>query len=266
VDKLGRVSVENVTKAIQAETKLVSIMFASNEIGTIQPISEIAKELQKRNILFHTDAVQAVGHVPIDVKKIGVDFLSASAHKFNGPKGIGFLYVKQNLELPPLIYGGGQERGLRGGTENVASIVGMATALEESVQMLASETTRIQKLTSKLVERIKGNLANVLPSLSVIVNGDSNNKLYSIVSLTFSGGVLGESIVHGLGLKDICLSTASACHAGSNLPSHVLRAIGLTDEQALSTIRISLGRYNTTAEVETIADNLVRLLAKTATA
>ncbi|MCP1662125.1 cysteine desulfurase [Methanocalculus sp. AMF5] len=245
VDNTGRVSVEDVKAAIRDNTKLVSIMFANNEIGTIQPIAEIGRILCECGILFHTDAVQAVGHIPVSVSDLQVDFLTASAHKFNGPKGVGMLYKRSGLELPPLIFGGEQERGLRAGTENVAGIVAAGYAIEESIAKMDEST---QKLTEMVYLTVKGILTR-LPAARL--NGDFENRLPGIINFSFDGAS-GGSLMHLLDLKGICVSTSSACNSGQDTPSHVLLALGLTEEQAKSAIRISYGRYNTVDQVEAI--------------
>jgi cysteine desulfurase len=242
VDKTGRVSVDNVKAAIKPHTKLVSIMLANNEIGTIQPIAEIGRLLKGESILFHTDAVQAVGHIPVNVSDLQVDFLTASAHKFNGAKGTGILYKRLGLDLSPLVFGGEQERGLRAGTENVAGIVAAGYAIEESVGEIADTSKRLKAMVEDTVNGIK----ETIPS--VRVNGDSECRLPGMVNLCFDG-VSGESLMHLLDLKGICVSTSSACTSGKDDPSHVLLAFGLTEQQAKSAIRISYGKYNCADEV-----------------
>ncbi|GFP32946.1 cysteine desulfurase, partial [Candidatus Hakubella thermalkaliphila] len=199
-----------------------------------------------RGILFHTDAVQAVGHIPVNVKDLQVDFLTASAHKFNGAKGTGILYRRSGLELSPLVFGGEQERGLRGGTESVAGIVAAGYAIEESVSEMAETAKRLKEMVATTITRIKSKI----PSVRVI-NGDTECRLPGTVNLGFEG-VSGESLMHMLDLKGICVSTSSACTSGKDEPSHVLRALGLTEQQAKSAIRISYGKYNTADETNTI--------------
>jgi cysteine desulfurase len=241
----GSVSISDLTAAIQPNTKLVSIMFANNEVGTIQPIAEIGRYLRGKDIQFHTDAVQAVGHVPIDVKEFWVDYLSASAHKFNGPKGIGFLYRRSGMKLPPLIYGGEQEYGQRAGTENVAEIVGLGYALEESVAEMASMKEKLSTIVKAATDGLKAAIPNIR------INVEESNRLPGIINVTFPHAS-GESMMHLLDLKGICVSTSSACAAGSDEPSHVLLALGLSEHQAKSSIRISFGRYNTEEEAKII--------------
>jgi len=242
VDKTGRASVDNVKAAIKPHTKLVSIMLANNEIGTIQPIAEIGRLLKDESILFHTDAVQAVGHIPVNVSDLQVDFLTASAHKFNGAKGTGILYKRSGLDLSPLVFGGEQERGLRAGTENVAGIVAAGCAIEESVGEIADTSKRLKAMVEDTVNGIK----ETIPS--VRVNGDSECRLPGTVNLCFDC-VSGVSLMHLLDLKGICVSTSSACTSGKDEPSHVLLALGLTEQQAKSAIRISYGKYNCADDV-----------------
>jgi len=245
VDATGQVSLEDLKVAIKHNTKLVSIMLANNEIGTIQPINQIGAFLKGQNILFHTDAVQAVGHISVDVDDLRVDFLTASAHKFNGAKGTGILYKRSGLNLPPLVFGGEQERGLRAGTENVAGIVSAGFAIEESVSEMAEEAKRLRSLVEVTVEGIREKIP------SVNVNGDIKSCLPGTVNLGFNG-ISGESLMHLLDLKGIYVSTSSACTSGKDEPSHVLLALGLSEQQAKSAIRISYGRYNTTDEAKVI--------------
>lgn len=245
VDSNGCVSVNDVKSAIKPTTKLVSIMFANNEIGTIQPIEEIGKLLNKMGILFHTDAVQAVGHIPIDVHSLQIDFLTASAHKFNGAKGTGILYKRSGLKLPPLVFGGEQEQGLRAGTENVAGIVALGCALEESV----ADIDEMKEKLSNLVHITINKLKEAIPK--ICINGEGAMRLPGIVNVIFPYAS-GEAVMHLLDIKGICVSTSSACNSGKDTSSHVLLALGLTEQQAKSSIRISYGRYNTLDEVEKI--------------
>jgi len=249
VDSKGRVSLDRLKEAIRSETKLVSIMLANNEIGTIQPIAKIGEYLHERNILFHTDAVQAVGHIPVHVKQLSVDFLTASSHKFNGAKGTGILYKRNGVLLPPLIFGGAQEEGTRAGTENVAGIVAAGYAINESVANMTAMADKLLVMIQKTISGIRSKIPNF------IVNGDENNRLPGIVNIVFDG-VAGDSLMHLLDLKGICVSTSSACVSGKDQPSHVLMALGLTEQQAKSAIRISYGRYNNLDEVETIVANI----------
>ena len=245
VDNTGRVSVEDVKAAIKHNTKLVSIMLANNEIGTIQPIAQIGAFLKEQGILFHTDAVQAVGHIPVDVDDLQVDFLTASAHKFNGAKGTGILYKRSGLSLSPLVFGGKQEHGIRAGTENIAGIVSAGFAIEESINEMTDEAKRLRSMVEVTVEGIREKIS------SVKVNGDTESCLPGTVNLGFNG-ISGESLMHLLDLKGVCVSTSSACTSGKDEPSHVLLALGLSEQQAKSAIRISYGRYNTTDEAKVI--------------
>ncbi len=245
VDNAGRVSVEDIEAAINSNTRLVSIMLANNEIGTIQPIEEIGRLLKGKGILFHTDAVQAVGHIPVDVKSLNVDFLTASAHKFNGAKGTGILYKRTGLELSPFVFGGQQEHGLRAGTENVAGIVAAGYAIEESVSEMAERAKLLKSMVEKTVKGIKEKIPLVK------INGDCENRLPGTVNLGF-GDISGESLMHLLDLKGVCVSTSSACNSGKDEPSHVLIALGLSEQQAKSAIRISYGKHNHMDEVENV--------------
>lgn len=254
VQKDGTVSADSLRNAISPSTGLVSIMTANNEIGTIQPVCDLAEISHREGCIFHTDAVQAIGHIPINVKETGVDFLSASAHKFNGPKGVGFLFVKKGVDLPSLICGGGQEFGSRAGTENVASIVGMAAALTENISELDNNIRHISDLESLLLHQLEES------GVSYHRNG-SKNHIPGNISLSFDGSE-GEAILHRLDLQGICISTGSACDSKDTKVSHVLQAIGLEPELAKGTIRISLGKSNTQEDVLQIVDALKRIVAR----
>lgn len=256
VDSNGRISVSNVVSALRPNTKLVSIMLANNEIGTIQPIAEIGEILKKEEILFHTDAVQAVGHIPINVGSLNVDMLTASAHKFNGAKGIGFIFARDGIRLPPYVFGGEQEKGKRAGTENVAAIVGLGYALEESSMHLDTESERQSSLVSETIEELK----DLIPDIQI--NAEHAIRLPGILNITFASAT-GESIMHLLDLKSICVSTSSACSAGRGKASHVLLALGLSEKQAKSSIRISYGKYNTKDEAREIAASIAAVYGKT---
>jgi cysteine desulfurase len=235
-------------KAIRPDTCFVSVMLANNEIGTIQPIREIAEICRSRQILFHTDAVQAVGHIPVDLKELGVDYLSASAHKFGGPKGIGFLYTRQGAFLSSVMEGGEQERGKRAGTENVAGAVGMAKALEISKSHLAEEQKKVTELRNRLAEgllQIPGTRINGSMAEGMRVPGN--------VNVTISGVDAATALIL-LDSKGICASAGAACMAGATEPSHVLAAIGLSPEDVSSSLRFSLGADNTEEEVDYIID------------
>lgn len=243
VDEYGLVSVEDVKKAITDETILITIMFANNEIGTIQPIKEIAQMAGEKGILFHTDAVQAVGALPIDVKDLGVDMLSLSAHKFNGPKGVGALYIRKGVVIDNLIHGGGQERGKRASTENVAGIVGLAKAIELATSNIEEKSKKITALRDKV---IKGVLERV-PDCRL--NGHPTMRLPNNANFSFKY-IEGEGLLLLLDANGICASSGSACTSGSLDPSHVLLAIGLDHETAHGSLRISLSEFNTEEEVD----------------
>ena len=261
VDQNGIINPTSVVNAIREDTILVSIMMANNEIGTIQPIEQICclvKDEAKRrgtNIIFHTDAVQAAGFLDFNVKKLGVDLLSLSAHKFYGPKGVGALYIRRGTPFETQLSGGGQERGRRSGTENVAAIVGMAKALEISIENREQTNLHCIKLRDKLIKDVMSNIKEVN------LNGDDTLRLPNNVNFSFSG-VEGEPLLLGLDFAGICVSSGSACSSGSLEPSHVLTSLGLTDEQAQGSLRITLGRENTVEEVEKIVEVLVGLVAK----
>ena len=253
-DKRGVITREKLESYITDETLLVSVMFANHELGTIQPIQELCAVAHSHNALFHTDAVQAVGHVAIDVKKLGVDMLSASAHKFNGPKGIGFLYIRKGIELPPYSDGGAQENGMRAGTENIASIVGMAVALKKNVDALSANREFLISLERMFMKKLNES------DVSYIRNG-GDNTLPGIISLSFDGKS-GEAILHRMDLLGISISTGSACDSKNTEISHVLQAIRLPDSLAKGTIRISLGTNNTENDVDAIVDGLKKILVK----
>lgn len=251
VNHTGTVDIQTFDSMLDGNS-LVSIMMANNEIGTILPIKQLAQIAHNYNSLFHTDAVQAVGHIPVDVRDLDVDFLSASAHKFNGPKGIGFLYKKKGIELNPFILGGGQENSLRSGTENIASIVAMAIALEENISHLEENMRYVKSLEDALIHQL----------LSLNIKFHKNGSTIKIpgnISLSFEG-LSGESLLHRLDLLGICVSTGSACDSKTTQISHVLKAIGLEESLAKGTIRISLGKYNTIDDVNRIVEALVRIV------
>ena len=240
----GLVNPCELESAIKDDTCLVSIMFANNEIGTIQPIKEIGEICQKKNVIFHTDAVQAVGHIPINVKELKVDMLSASAHKFKGPKGVGFLYVKKGIKLKNLIEGGAQERGKRGGTENLPGIVAMATALKEAVAGIADNTPHIIAVRNKIIEGL-----NDIPHS--ILNGDIKNRLPGNINFCFEG-IEGEALLLLLDDKGISASSGSACTSGSLDPSHVLLAIGRVHDIAHGSLRLSIDESITEEDADYI--------------
>lgn len=239
-------------KQVTPKIHLVSIMMVNNEIGTIEDISLLAKIAHTAGAIFHTDAVQAVGHIPIDVNKLGVDMLSASAHKFNGPKGIGFLYIKKGTHLKPFITGGAQESNMRAGTENIASIVGMATALKKNVQTMNETSSRLLKLEAQLINDLN------LRRIDFIRNG-AERHLPGNISLSFPGHD-GEALLHRLDLMGICVSTGAACDSQNTQISHVLKAINLDERYARGTIRISLGRNNSEEDIALISEALCKIL------
>jgi cysteine desulfurase len=236
VDTQGVVKPDILRNYITNRTKLVSIMFANNEIGTIEPISELAEISHVYGATFHTDAVQAVGHVPIDVKELNVDMLSASAHKFNGPKGVGFLYVKQGTSLGPYLSGGSQERGLRAGTENVAGIVAMAYALQKNCVHMQENLAKGKNFEQDLLRELRNS------GIDFIRNG-SEERIPGNVNISFRG-CEGETLLHRLDLMGICVSTGSACDSKRTQVSHVLEAIKLDEDYAFGTIRVSFGANN----------------------
>ena len=253
VDELGRVSPADVEAAIRPDTLLISIMAANNEIGTIQPVAEIGAVARKHKVLFHTDAVQAVGHIPVDVEAWNVDLLSLSAHKFQGPKGVGALYVRRPLRLPPLLHGGGQEKGRRSGTENVPGVIGMAAALKEAVAQLETEGARLSALRDRLIDGLTR-----LPYTRL--TGDPDNRLPGTASFVFEG-VEGEALLLHLDAKGICASSGSACSSASLDPSHVLLAIGLPHAIAHGSLRLSLGADNTDADVDAMLEAVPEVVA-----
>ena len=252
VNSDGLINLQDLKHEITRDTFLVTIMYVNNELGTIQNIKQIGKICQENNIIFHTDAVQAVGHFNIDFKEMNVDMLTFSGHKFNGPKGIGGLIVNKNLDLYPLIFGGQQERGKRAGTENVSSIVGMSIALEESLNNRESKNKKILVLRNYLEKK----LADIG---GIFTNGSLEKGVASILNIGFVG-VEAETLVLFLDLKRIAISTGSACTSGSIDPSHVLMALGLNEEQAMSSIRISISEENSVDEMDYIVSSIKEFL------
>jgi len=248
----GYITPEILENNITGNTRLVSVMLANNEIGSIQPVRELCKVAHAHGALFHTDAVQAVGHIKINVRDLGVDFLSASAHKFNGPKGIGFLYIRNGVKLSSYLDGGAQENAHRAGTENTAAIVGMATALKVNCDLLKQNQQHISVLEKKLISRLDE--AGVVYQY----NG-GNHKLPGLLSLSFPGKD-GESILHRMDLMGISISTGSACDSVKTEISHVLQAIRLNEDYARGTIRISLGKYNTEDEIERMVASIIKIV------
>ena len=238
------ITAQQVRDALREDTCLVTVMYANNEIGSILPIAEIGAICKEAGVPFHTDAVQAVGHLPIDVKKQSIDLLSLSAHKFHGPKGIGALYCRRGFPLTNLIEGGAQERGKRAGTENLAAICGMAAALKESCANMEANTTKVAALRDKLIAGL-----SQIPHSAL--NGDPSNRLPGNVSFCFEG-IEGESLLLLLDMKGVCASSGSACTSGSLDPSHVLLAIGRVHDVAHGSLRLSLSEYNTEEEIDHI--------------
>ena len=249
----GYITPENLEKHITENTRLVSIIFANNELGSIQPIQELCKVAHAHGALFHTDAVQAVGHIKINVHELGVDFLSASAHKFNGPKGIGFLFIRKGVELRPYVDGGSQENAHRAGTENIASIVGMAAALKTNSDSLDKNQLHILKLEKQLLARLDE--SGVVYRCNCV-----ESKLPGLLSLSFPDKD-GEAILHRMDLMGISISTGSACDSVNAEISHVLKAIHLAENYAKGTIRISLGKHNTQEDVENIVASLLKIVS-----
>lgn len=253
VDENGLVDLNTLEAAIRPDTFLISIMFANNEIGTIEPIKEIGEIAHRHGILFHTDAVQTFGQIPIHVDGMNIDMLSASGHKFNGPKGIGFLYIKKGLKLKSFIHGGQQERGRRAGTENVPGIVGIAKACEIAMAEMEERMKKETELRDYLIERILKEIPYTR------LNGHSKKRLPNNVNISFQF-VEGESILIMLDMAGICASSGSACTSGSVDPSHVLLAIGLPHEIAHGSLRLTIGYENTKEEMDTVVDNLKRII------
>lgn len=253
VDRQGILYPETLASMITDDVDLVSVMLGNNEIGTIEPITELASVAHAHGALFHTDAVQAVGHIPVQVHDLDVDFLSASAHKFNGPKGIGFLYVRNGIQLHPLLHGGAQERNQRAGTENIPAIVGMAVALQNSIKTMTQTQEHLHAITDRLDQRLHKS------RLDYICNGAQAHQLPGFVNLSIRHAD-GEMLLHRLDLKGIAISTGSACDANSTNLSHVIRAIETPDEYAKGTIRLTFGRENTLQDADTIADALLDIL------
>jgi len=250
----GIVKTEELLDAIREDTALVTIMYANNEIGTVQPIDEIGKICRENGVLFHTDAVQAVGHIPVNVKEDYIDMLSLSSHKFHGPKGVGVLYCKKGIALKTFIEGGAQERGKRGGTENVPAIAGMAAALKNAVANMQKNNEQITDMREKLIK-------SLLAIPRSRLNGNGKKRLPSIVNFCFEG-IEGEALLLMLDINGICASSGSACTSGTLDPSHVLLALGLPHEIAHGSLRLSLSEYNTHEEVEYIIEILPKIVEK----
>jgi cysteine desulfurase len=252
----GLIDLDDLKRAFDEKTILVSIMFANNEIGVIQPIAEIGKLCRERNVIFHTDAVQAVGKVPVDVNALNIDVLSLTAHKLYGPKGVGALYVRRRnprVQIAEQINGGGHERGMRSGTLNVPGIVGLGKACEIAGQEMAAEGERLRRLRDKLKTKLEGSLDYIH------VNGSMGSRLPNNLNISFVY-VEGESLL--MGINDVAVSSGSACTSATLEPSYVLKALGLGDDVAHSSIRFGLGRFNTEAEVDYVADKVIDVVQK----
>lgn len=254
VDKNGFVDLRELEKAINKDTILISIMMANNEIGTIEPVQEIAEIAHINNVIFHTDAVQAIGNIKIDVKKLGIDAISMSAHKFYGPKGVGVLYVDENINFVPIQNGGHQENDKRAGTENVAGIVGLGKAIEIANQGIEEYNNKLLNLRNYFLERIR-----VIPYTKI--NGDLDKRLSGNINISFLG-VDNRDIMKELNKKGICVSAGSACSSGFIRTSHVLSAIGLSEGIARGTIRITFGRENTKEDIDYLVDTLEETIKK----
>ena len=249
----GIVKPEDVANAITDETCLVTIMTANNEIGTIQPIAEIGRICKEKGVLFHTDAVQAVGHIPVNVKDMNCDMLSVSAHKFHGPKGVGFLYARKGILLTNIIYGGAQERNKRAGTENMASIVGMATAIKDATDHLQENAEKVTAMRNRLIDGLKGIERSR-------INGDLEHHFPGTLNMCFEG-IEGESLLLLLDAKGICASSGSACTSGSLDPSHVLLSIGVPVEIAHGSLRLSISEYNTMEQMDHIVKSVPEVVS-----
>ncbi|MGE5588310.1 MAG: cysteine desulfurase NifS [Clostridia bacterium] len=255
VDAYGMVDPADVEAAITDKTILISIMHANNEVGTIEPIEEIAEIAKRHGVYFHTDAVQTAGHIPVDVNRLGVDLLSLSAHKFYGPKGVGALYVRRGVRMERYIDGGGQERNRRAGTENVAGIVGLAKALELAAAEMEREMERVSRLRDRLVQGVMSRIGHVR------LNGHPTRRLPGNASFCFEF-IEGESLLLNLDMLGVCGSSGSACTSGSLEPSHVLLAMGIPHEVAHGSLRLTLGRYNTEEEVDYVLGHLPGIVEK----
>ena len=260
-NKYGIISVNSVNESLKEvwecyfpSLEIVSVMSVNNEIGTIQPIKEIAEIVHNNEILMHTDAVQAVGHIPIDVKQMGIDMLSGSGHKFGGIKGCGFLYIKEGTDITPLIYGGKQERGIRGSTENTLGIIAMGAAIEDAVNHMSEYNEQAELYRSKLMNYL-------LQDPNILINGDMDSRVYSNLNVQIPG-VDAQQLVLMCNTYGICISAGSACNEGDKTPSHVLKAIGLTDEQALNSIRITTGHDNTKEEIDYACEMIPKIIAR----
>lgn len=253
-DGKGTVSPEELSKAITEKAKLVSVMMVNNEIGTIEPIKELAAVAHTHGALFHTDAVQAVGHIPIDVNELGIDMLSASAHKFNGPKGIGFLYIRKGTQIWPFTDGGAQEFHMRAGTENIASIVGMAVALRKNCDTMQETSTMLQTMEHVFINSLRE------ADIDFIRNG-AEKRVPGNISISIRGAS-GEMLLHRLDLRGISISTGSACDSVNTQVSHVIKAIGVSQEYSEGTIRVSFGRDNKVEDALEVANAITHIVRK----
>lgn len=262
VDGNGRVSPEQIEKYIRQDTILISVMMANNEIGTVEHVEEIGRIAHEHEILFHTDAVQALGSIPINVDRMNIDFLSASSHKLYGPKGAGFLYVKRRTGLKPFIFGGGQEMGMRSGTENTAAIAGFGEACRLALSELQERAEKERQLRDYLAERLLSELDDI--KINGVWKNETDNateisRLPGNLNISFKG-IQGSSLVLRLDMKKICVSTGSACAAGGEKSSHVLEAIGLDRQWLDGSLRVSIGKYNTFEEISAAADAIVEIV------
>lgn len=253
VDEEGLIDVEQLKKAIRPNTILITVMYANNEIGTMQPIKEIGEIAAEHGVLFHTDAVQAYGQLPIDAVSCHIDMLSASGHKFNGPKGVGFLYISKKAKIRSFIHGGQQERGRRAGTENVAGIVGLEAAVKRAYRIMEEKTKKEIELRDYLIMRILQEIPDTR------LNGHPTKRLPGNVNVSFTS-VEGESVLIMLDMRDICASSGSACTSGSLDPSHVLLALGLSPELARGSLRLTLSEDNTKEEIDSVVEELARIV------
>lgn len=255
VDKYGTVDIDFLKNAITPQTALISVMHANNEVGTIQPIEKISKIAKEKGVLVHTDAIQAFGKIDVNVNKLGIDLLSISAHKIYGPKGVGALYIRKGTDILPLIYGGSQEREMRAGTENTIGIVGFGEALRVMTERRDKDKKRIAKLS----EQLKKGIEEKIPKVKF--NGHEKNRINGTLNFSFYG-LEAEAILLALATKEIYVSTGSACSEGAEEVSHVLEAIGLRPEVARSSIRMSLGRFNTEEDIKTVLEELPEIVKK----
>ena len=255
VDENGIIKLDELEKAITDKTILISVMFANNEIGTIQPIKEIGEIAKKHKVFFHTDAVQAVGNVKIDVQDMNIDLLSMSGHKFHGPKGVGALYVRSNVKFDKILNGGHQEKNKRAGTENISGIVGMGKAIEMAYENIDEHIKEMTELRNYYFDEVSKNIPYIK------INGDLKNRLPGNTNISFRF-IEGESLLINLDLKGICASSGSACTSGSLEPSHVLLAIGLSHEIAHGSLRVTFSKYNTKQDVDYVVQNLIEIVQK----